>query len=186
MLRSYAVALASLLSLSVALPQAARPSELSALDCQDLSRAPAPECWVELSMPAWITHWISIQSALGDKSADNAIRNSISVSQVNYPQLLVSLLVQYGNNDAVAALLNQSLPQGPPSAPVSPQTPIAKVHQILNSQLSDVLNEAMTDFDSDVFLTMTAQGALMALPAEDPAYLEGEFRENNPRAVPSR
>lgn len=66
MLRSYTVAFTSLLSLSVALPQAARPSELSASDCQDLSLGPAPECWSKLNMPAWITHWISIQSVCND------------------------------------------------------------------------------------------------------------------------
>ncbi|KAL9045389.1 MAG: hypothetical protein Q9214_001553 [Letrouitia sp. 1 TL-2023] len=254
MLRSYAVTLASLLSLSVALPQAAKPSELSALDCQDLSSDPAPECWSKLNMPAWITHWISIQTvcddgeswsgcflratfgagtnydcsklssasciepslqnvnikyisaaqyygayniyllnkylsnwaqALSDKSADTAIQNYILANQVTYPQLLVSLLLKYGNNDVVATHFNQSLAQVQSSAPVSPQTPITEVHQALNSQLSDVLNAAMTDFDSDVFLTMTAQGALMVLPAEDPAYLEGEFKATNPGIVPS-
>lgn len=129
----------------------------------------------------YLSNWAT---AIGDKSADTAIQNYISVNQVTYPKLLLSLITQYGNNDEVAAHLNQSLAQGPSSAPVSPQTPIAEVHQALNSQLSDVLNAAMTDFDSDVFLTMTAQGALMALPAEDPAYLEGVFKETDPGVVP--
>lgn len=129
----------------------------------------------------YLSNWAK---ALDDDSANAPIQDYISANQVTYPQLLVSLIVQFGNNDIVAAHLNQSIAQGPSSALVSPNTPITEIHQALNSQLSDVLDAAMTDFNSDVFLTMTAQGALMALPAEDPEYLEGAFKED-PGVVPS-